>query len=217
VDEFSNPLTISFYYDPETLNGDNSVADQLSMCYFDESSQTMVEVETTIDEANHTISTTTDHLSEWTMFKLGIYTILGYGQEEVVANSEQFIIYFDEEANAPKFKDDTIRHTIYSFVSSVRTSLIDSYDLYLQAPSASVNGFMRLQNKTKVYIAPWNADGTAEWGWFSKNIEIPTTYSYLRDLEFEIAHELFHSIQNQYVNFYGMSQYRLYWYQSWFI
>ncbi|RPI29250.1 MAG: hypothetical protein EHM70_15885 [Chloroflexota bacterium] len=188
---FQNPLELKIKYDPARLRKDVEAKDQVFVAYLDKTSQRWVEVGYSLDGANATVTIQTDHLSLWSIFGLDADTTVSY--------SPHFKIYFSEKLNAPLLgKTVSGAGLIYDFAAHVRTGLGDAYDRYASPQGDSGTGF-KIPDQTNVYIDDWGAEKTAEWGWFSKNIEIPITYSNLDELNQDSAHELFHAIQNQYV------------------
>jgi putative component of toxin-antitoxin plasmid stabilization module len=95
----------------------------------------------------------------------------------------------------------------YAFAAEVRSALVDAYNNYADAPGNDGNGF-DLPDETDVNIDDWGPTKTAEWDWMSKDIDIPITYSNLAELQHDVAHELFHAVQNQYVSFLSMDSSR---------
>lgn len=182
---FTQPLEIRLKVDATKLRKDVPAADQLIVAYYDESAQRWTDSDFTYDEANSTVVISTDHLSFWGLF--------GLDDGEVETTSPHFRIYFNEELNAPLLSaKPTGAGSIYDFAVEVRKALEEAYTRYADA------GF-KMPERSNVYIDDWGPEKTAEWGWFNKSIEIPVTYSDLSELKQDVAHELFHAIQNQYV------------------
>ena len=171
---FEQPLKIELKYDPAKLDVEIAPADQLIAAYLDESTGRWVETDFLLDEATSTLTISTDHLSLWGLF--------GLEDHAVVSTSPHFKIYFDDRLNAPLLvKPASGAGMIYDFAAQVRMALEDAYAAYDKAPGGAGDGF-RMPYMTKVYIDDWGPEKTAEWGWFSKNIEIPTSYSNLAEL-----------------------------------
>ena len=182
---FSKPLEIRLKVDVSKLRKDVPAADQLIVAYYDESTQHWADSDFHYDEATSTAVISTDHLSFWGLF--------GLDDNGVEMTSPHFKIYFNEELNAPTVSGkQSGAGTIYDFAVEVRKALEEAYTRYADA------GF-RMPAESNVYIDDWGPDKTAEWGWFNKSIEIPVTYTDLSELKQDVAHELFHAIQNQYV------------------
>jgi hypothetical protein len=197
---FYPPLQIQFRYDPAKLRSEVSAADQLVTAYLDEASGRWVETNFNLDKDTNTVSIFTDHLTLWGLF--------GVDNNVAVSTAPHFKIFFNEDLNAPMLGDKPSgAGLMYDFAAQVRTALVDAYDAYDKAPGSADAGF-KLPEMTKVYIDDWGAEKTAEWGWFSKYIEIPTSYSDLDELKQDSAHELFHAIQNQYTTVIAMNSNR---------
>ena len=186
---FTGDLTLRFKYDPSLLKAEYEPADQLVVAYFNEENQRWVEADFTLDKDNHEISVLTNHLSLWSIF--------GIEDNMVVTSAPNFKIYYNKNLNAPLLAGVDPNYAtdpIYQFAAQVRTALVDAHAKY------TADGFTP-PAMTKVYIDDWGADATANWGWFSKNIEIPIQYDNLTELKHDCAHELFHAVQNQYLVF----------------
>ena len=195
---FTGDLTLRFKYDPSRLTAAYEPADQLVVAYFDEENQRWIETDFTVDQDNHEIIVSTNHLSLWSIF--------GLEDNMVVTSAPNFKIYFNQNLNAPKLigapqDPDYVTDYLYQFVTNARTSLVDAYAQY---KTYGGTGF-KLPAMTKVYIDDWGTDATANWGWFSKNIEIPIQYDNLTELQHDCAHEFFHAAQNQYLTFANMA------------
>lgn len=183
---FHEPLLLRFRYDPARLRDDHPHEDQLVAAYLHPELNRWVEVDAAVDADAHEVLVSTDHLTLW--------SLLGFADDTVTSYSPHFAIYFREGLNAPALGPNPSGDAIFDFAAEVRSALIAAYERY-----ADGAGF-KVPETSKVYIDDWGADKTAEWGWLSKNIEIPTTYSTLRELQQDAAHELFHAVQNQYVS-----------------
>lgn len=200
---FSQPVQIQFQYDPAKLRADLPAADQLVAAYLDEVTGAWMEVDCSVDEAAHTVSIFTDHLSLWSLF--------GLEDDTIVSTAPHFRIYFNDRLNAPLLDKPSGADPIYDFVALLRVALLDAYNAYDNAPGADpLNNGFRLPAETNVYVYPTvNYDkDVAEWGWYSKNIRIPNSYFDLATLKQDVAHELFHAVQNQYTNVVSMHRNR---------
>ncbi|MHB1317685.1 MAG: hypothetical protein ACYCYF_03600 [Anaerolineae bacterium] len=185
---FEQPLTLRFGYDPDLLREGIDPAAQLSVAYLDEGTQRWVDAETAVDAAAQQVVVTTDHLTLWSLFGL---------DEDIVHSSHpNFDIYFSQDLDAPALSENRSGDAIFDFAVLVRSALVRAREGYAGTGGSG----LKVPEKSKVYIDNWGADKTAEWGWFSKNIEIPVTYSTLGELQHDAAHELFHAVQNEYVN-----------------
>lgn len=125
----------------------------------------------------------------------------------VKSYAPHFNIYFDDQLNAPLLTSDVSGDLTYAFAAEVRSALVDAYNNYANVPGNNGNGF-DLPEETDVNIDDWGPTKTAEWDWMSKDIDIPLTYSNLSKLQHDVAHELFHAVQNQYASFLHMHSYR---------
>ncbi len=189
---FEQPLELRFGYDPAALREDIDPAAQLTVGYLDEPTGRWVETDAMVDTAAAQVVVSTDHLTLWSLF--------GLDDDTVHSFHPNFDIYFREDLNAPPLSANPSGDAIYDFVAEVRGALVTAHQAYGDSTGAA----LKVPAKSKVYIDDWGADKTAEWGWFSKNIEIPVTYITLQELQHDAAHELFHAVQNEYYNVGGM-------------
>lgn len=189
---FDQPLELRFPYDPAALREDIDPAAQLTAAYLDEARGRWVETGATVDTAAEQVVVSTDHLTLWSLF--------GLDEDTVHSFHPNFDIYFRQSLNAPALSANRSGDAIFDFVAEVRGALVTAFEGYGDAAGA---GF-KVPQRNRVYIDDWGVDKTAEWGWFSKNIEIPVTYSTLGELQHDAAHELFHAVQNEYYNVGGM-------------
>jgi hypothetical protein len=185
---FDQPLTLRFGYNPDTLREDIDPAAQLTAAYLDETTQRWVDADLVVDAAAQQVVVTTDHLTLWSLF--------GLDDDTVHSSHPNFDIYFSQSLDAPALSDSRSGDAIFDFAVLVRSALVTAREGY----AGSGNSGLKVPAKSKVYIDNWGADATAAWGWFSKNIEIPVTYSTLGELQHDAAHELFHAVQNEYVS-----------------
>lgn len=188
--EFQASLKLEFSYNAATLDTSLDAAAQLAVGYYNDEYGAWQEVDFEINEAESKIIVTTDHLSLWSIFVKE--------EKYITSSAPGFTIYFNKDAKAPAIGQIVSGDPLFEYASIVRTGLYDARTAYEKL------GF-KLPEHTKVYIDTWNADKEAEWGWFSKNIEIPVTYIDEKELHMVSAHELFHAVQNQYITFATMA------------
>lgn len=188
--ELGGEVEIEFAYDPSVLDEELEISHQLAVAYYDEEYSAWQEVDFTVNENASTLAVKTSHFSLWSLF--------GFDSKWVTSTLPGFTIYFNKNVDAPPIGSIASGEPIYEYATIVRTGLFDASKAYREM------GF-KMPEHTKVYIDKWNADKEAEWGWFSKNIEIPLTYIYEHELHKTAAHELFHAVQNQYATFATMA------------
>jgi hypothetical protein len=188
--ELGGEVEIEFAYDPSVLDEELEISHQLAVAYYDEEYGAWQEVDFTVNENDSTVAVKTSHFSLWSLF--------GFDSKWVTSTLPGFTIYFNKNVDAPPIGSIASGEPIYEYATIVRTGLFDASKAYREM------GF-KMPEHTKVYIDKWNADKEAEWGWFSKNIEIPLTYIYEQELHKTAAHELFHAVQNQYATFATMA------------
>jgi len=188
--ELGGEITLEFSYDQSSLSAELESADQLAVAFYDEEYKAWQEVDIIINEAKSSVAVKTSHLSLWSIF--------GLEDKYVTSTLPGFTIYFNKDVNAPVIGSVASGDPIYEYAAIVRTGLYDASKAY-----SALN--LKMPDHTRVYIDQWDSDKEAEWGWFSKNIEIPVTYIDEQELHMVSAHELFHAVQNQYVTFATMA------------
>ena len=189
--QFAGNVTLEFTYDKASLDSTLEDLLQLAVAYYDDSYDRWQEVDFEVDDTNSKVIVETNHLSLWSLFVKD--------EKYVTLTAPYFTIYFSKDAKAPAIGTITSGDPIYEYATIVRTGLYDAYQ-------ACQDLGLKMPEHTRVYIDDWGADKEAEWGWFSKNIEIPVTYIYEKELRLVVAHELFHAVQNQYVDFVAMDR-----------
>ncbi|MFA6771360.1 MAG: hypothetical protein WCS74_01780, partial [Dehalococcoidales bacterium] len=188
--QLGGEITLEFSYDQSSLNRDLEISDQIAVAFYDEEYEAWQEVDFEVSNSNSSVSVKTSHLSLWSIF--------GFEDDYVTSTLPGFTIYFNKEINAPAIGSVSSGEPIYEYAAIVRTGLYDASKAY-----SGLN--LKMPDHTRVYIDQWDSDKEAEWGWFSKNIEIPVTYIDEQELHMVSAHELFHAVQNQYVTFATMA------------
>ncbi|MDD5122533.1 MAG: hypothetical protein PHX97_04015 [Dehalococcoidales bacterium] len=188
--QLGGEITLEFSYDQSSLDKELEVSDQLAVAFYDEEYEAWQEVDFEVSKSNSSVSVKTSHLSLWSIF--------GFEDDYVTSTLPGFTIYFNKEINAPAIGSVSSGEPIYEYAAIVRTGLYDASKAY-----SGLN--LKMPDHTRVYIDQWDSDKEAEWGWFSKNIEIPVTYIDEQELHMVSAHELFHAVQNQYVTFATMA------------
>ncbi|MDD4230307.1 MAG: hypothetical protein PHY25_01610 [Dehalococcoidales bacterium] len=188
--QLGGEITLEFSYDQSSLNKDLEISDQIAIAFYDEEYGAWQEVDFEVSKSNSIVTVKTSHLSLWSIF--------GLEDDYVTSTLPGFTIYFNKEINAPAIGSVSSGEPIYEYAAIVRTGLYDASKAY-----SGLN--LKMPDHTRVYIDQWDSDKEAEWGWFSKNIEIPVTYIDEQELHMVSAHELFHAVQNQYVTFATMA------------
>ncbi|GEM_PF-1249579 len=192
--EFSGEITIAFSYDKDDLSDILDESTQVAIAYFNEDYGAWQEVDFEINKANSTAIVKTGHLSLWSLFIKD--------QKYVTSTGPHFTIYFNKDVNAPLMDGMEPGELIYQYAAIARTGMYDAIKAYEDTLG------LKIPEHTKVYIDAFDKfkEREAEWGWFSKNIEIPTSYYLEKDLKMAVAHEMFHAVQNEYVTFAKMDQ-----------
>lgn len=185
--QFDQNFVLEFSYDPKKMDSKKPVSEQLTAGYWDNDNQAWVEVPSTVDEARHVLTISTNHLSVYGFFKW----MTGYTS----TNSEHFIAIYDEKAISSgqagyyKAVAPHIRTGIPPFISDILEFLEVAYTVYQDA------GYKLPSGKIDVEVADFDA---SELRSLVGNIRISTLSSadsnFLRQ---DCAHELFHAVQRE--------------------
>jgi len=190
---FNGEIILEFTYDAAALDASMDETEQIAVAFWDEDYLAWKEIDFQLDTDSSKVVVKTNHLSLWSIF---------FKEDKYITSTlPGFTIYFNKNASAPAIGSIASGDPIFEYASIVRTGLYDAAKAYSEMG-------LKLPEHTRVYIDDWGADKEAEWGWFSKNIEIPVTYIDEQELHMVAAHELFHAVQNQYINFTSMSSNR---------
>jgi len=194
IDGFNGQITIEFPYDKNSLDVILEDSMQIAVAYYNEDYGAWQEVDFEIDNIKSSAIVKTDHLSLWSLFIKD--------SKYVTSTGPHFTIYFNKDLNAPLMEGMEAHDLIYQYAAVARTGMYDAIQAYEDTLG------LKIPEHTKVYIDAFDRykEREAEWGWFSKNIEIPTTYYEQKDLKIAVAHEMFHAVQNEYVTFTKMDQ-----------
>lgn len=187
--EFGNELTLRFDYDKSRLESGLGPAAQLAVAFFDGEFGRWREVDFSLSPGADSVEVRTNHLSLWSIFVKD--------EKYFVASTPNFTIYANKDAKAPRIGPITSGDALYEYVTAIRTGLYDIYKVFADA------GY-KVPAHTRVYVEEGGSKTEAEWGWFSKNINIPTNYISEQEMRLVASHEFFHAIQNQYVYFLSM-------------
>lgn len=189
---FGGEITIEFSYDKDALDDTLDHSSQIAVAYYNEDYNAWQEVDFEIDKIKATAIVKTNHLSLWSLFVKD--------EKYVTLTGPHFTIYFNKDIDAPLMDGMELgQELIYQYATIVRTGMYDAIQAYEALG-------LKIPEHTKVYIDAFDKfkEREAEWGWFSKNIEIPTSYYQEEELKMAVAHEMFHAVQNEYVTFITM-------------
>lgn len=191
---FGGEITIEFSYDKDALDDTLDHSSQIAVAYYNEDYNAWQEVDVEIDKIKATAIVKTNHLSLWSLFVKD--------EKYVTLTGPRFTIYFNEDIDAPRMDSMEPGDPIYQYAAIARTGMYDAIQAYEETLG------LKIPEHTKVYIDAFDKfeEREAEWGWFSKNIEIPTSYYLEKELKMAVAHEMFHAVQNEYVTFAKMDQ-----------
>ena len=166
------------------------------MAYWDEGEQNWVEAPSTVDETNHKVIVKTTHFSPWNLF--------GLLKDYEVVSSEHFGVLYDKNLNFKCFGTETGNERLCA--TGISKVAEQAYKIY----AATYN----LPNHIVIYIEDREESKMSSYtGNILLSSKLETVGSdstpaklALADnrVKHEVAHELFHVVQNQYLNVYSM-------------
>lgn len=186
IDFFKNPVILEFSCPESKVKTDKTPEDKFMVAYFNEKEGIWVEVPFIFDAKDNRIKVTTNHFSLWALIGVEEYT---------VAHSPHFRIRFYASESAAGFG----AREIFGYVAKVRSLLEEAYDIYVNA------GFIAPKHKISVYVI---REPESYYRKLTGNIIISTISPNDIYTKHEIAHELFHLFQHQYMNLFEMEAMR---------
>ena len=213
IHTFDENVTIDMAYDPASITEGVSPQDQLIVTSWNETRRMWERAEFEVDESSNVIVAKTKHLSIWSLW----YGIKGMKPKFLDKSSSsgsceiRFWIYAtsnppcefphisreysveDYLGAAAKGKEVTLRDVIMDYFSK-------SWDAYASKK------FQMPTGKFDVFIDPNCVDPDTKFCDIESVIIFPAPLEFWRPSEFKhnVAHELFHVIQNQYLAAYSM-------------
>ena len=216
---FKDPLWIEMAYDPEELQTDLAPLHALKVSYWDTQLEMWVESPVWVDETRHQVLFPTHHLTVWAIDVIG-------------TNGHIYNDYFSMHYSLDELKKFETRYKDHRFdgsayVQSVFNSLNDAKDIYEQAgfrelqkiravsqtyqhisSYAALHGVkpQTIENRHyNVYLTGSVLDTDASRSKYNGSITIPID-PFDGVNQFQIAHELFHSVQSRYYSMIGMTE-----------
>lgn len=190
--EFDQEITIEMPFEPGKIPPDIRPESGILVAFLDSGSGRWVHVPVEVDLNRRIAIVRTRHLSVWRSYYLKRgYDILG---------SRHFLIVFDRSMSVPKPTWPSTR----DFISEIEAALVNAWDQYSKAgfkmPSSPMHVFVEAR-----YQEP-------EWGKYSGHIYMgsPNGKAEVRQ---DLAHELFHAVQNRYYSIQGMGL-RFWWIEA---
>lgn len=181
---FNQPLSIELTYDPAQLSPAVPAADQLAIGTWNPQAQEWAFIPAQVDEARQVVQFQTNHLSIFGWF----YIQSGYTAKNTF---EHFRIIYDADLSAAfTVPGEGRKNGIERFAHYTGAALEQAYTRYQQA------GFRMPTERYDVIIGDWSsssASPTAGVIYIVYNADWP-------EMAFDAAHELFHIVQNQYLD-----------------
>jgi len=196
---FQKEATLEFAYNdsdiPEGVKPENAFV----VAYYDIDSKTWVEVPITVDALNHKVLVNTTHFSPWDLF--GLLT----DYESVPSSEGHFTVYYDKKADFHCFGSENggenfCAQGIGKVAEVARKAYLDA-------------GY-KVPSKINIYIGD---NEESEMSPYTGNILLSKTFETVNSksktesivtadnrVKHEVAHELFHVVQNQYLNIFSM-------------
>lgn len=183
------------------LNRQLAVEDAVTVAWWLPEEHHWVLRPSTVNPERRTVTFQTDHLTFWTL----IYTLEGY----LVSHSAggHFKTVYDSNGTST----DTSRSYQYwntDFADIINGDLENAYNIYV-----ATNTFKPPSTPIWVLIDPSTSDPT--WAGMTGDIYVPDNFDGLEALRQELAHELFHAVENRYYNVYAAGfGGRIWWHEA---
>jgi hypothetical protein len=189
---FQTPATLELTPDPNAVAAAGNQPPLVA--YFDAQQKTWQFVPSSFDRSRGVVSLRTTHCSLWRLY----YLARGYAFRETT--------HFDIVSD-PHHTPILGKHQVESgeFVQRLASYLEEAYRKYDAA------GFKLPSGKIWVFVDASVLE--SQRGTLTGHLSFATTYDNVDQLRYEAAHELFHSVQNQYFNMYSMAA-RRFWIEA---
>ena len=194
LQEFKKPLTIEIAYDPAKLPDDLSPQKALFASFWDTAQKLWVYSPVTVDTQRKVVTIKTNHLTSWKLY----YVLQGYGVKE----SDHFLVIYDKQKVAIVGSKQV---SAAPFANDVSGYLEQAYAAYDAAKFTMPSG------RTHVFVDKDTFE--SERSGLTGAVYFAMTHDSADTLMHEAAHELFHVVQNQYFNVYGMG-WRRWWIEA---
>jgi hypothetical protein len=187
---FAKPLVLEFPYNAAALGNGAAEGKNLWVSYWDTARREWVRVEASVDKVRQKLVVQTDHLSTWWIYRMKGYDYVPKGR------TSYFEVYFNPEHANPR--TDVVGQSMQSFAEDVLSALETARENYKTA------GFKVPSSTTSVFIADVPDSNWGKWG---GSIDLKRSdLVNLNTIRSDSAHELFHTVQNQYYFTAGMAQ-----------
>ena len=201
---FDPPLTIEIPYDPNIVNRNLPIEDAVTVALWLPAEEHWALRPSTVNSGRNTLTFQTDHLSFWSV----VYLAAGY----LVRNSSSghFKTVYDPAGVSMDISRVPIPKQYWNseYADIINGELERAYRTYV-----TTNTFKAPSTPIWVLIDSATQDPT--WMGRTGDIYIPNSFNGLESLRQELAHELFHAVQNRYYNVYaaGFSS-RIWWHEA---
>ena len=207
-DSFQKEAILEFPYDPATIPAGMKAIDALAVAYLNKDTNSWVEAPITVDETNHKVIVKTNHFSIWNLFGL----LADY--EDVPSPQGHFTVYYNKKYTFKCFGSDYgNEHLCAEGIGKVAELARKAYlEKNFQVPD-KVNIYIEDVEESRMsrytgnillskYMETLGKNATADQGTQADN-----------RVKHEVAHELFHVVENKYINVYTMG-YRHWWMEA---
>lgn len=217
--QFNLPVAIQMAYDPAKIDSDLPPEKALLAAYWDTEENAWETVPVHVDTAKKTVDIYTDHLTIWKLSHI----MRGYK----IYESDHFIVVYDPKKSVkvgvemdvtakgtatPTTKVVTQEQDALGFAQRVATYAEESYKAYMKANFkdpryTSIHAIEALSwpiglPVSKVYIFIWG-DPESETYSMIGNIKLANNYDNFERVKHEVAHELFHAVEQRYFTIWG--------------
>lgn len=205
-------VVLEFPYDPARLPAGADPEQHLALAHFDPDRGRWVLAAAKADPARRVLRTRTRHLSTWSAFYIG----LGWR----VHRSRRFNVVFDpsETIVFQKVTGKAGLVSAWDYAGILGRSLDISLSRYETAGFRMPEGDSEEDGRVWTFLgkasAYWGAPVVeSQWNPCSGNLLFPSNYDDYRQADHDAAHELFHKIQNRYLNMKSMD-WRRWWIEA---
>jgi antitoxin component YwqK of YwqJK toxin-antitoxin module len=219
---FEKPVTLEFAYDPEKVKGELPPEDGLLAGYWDEDAQVWRVMPVVVDTEKKVARVQTMHLCPWRLY----YVAKGY----TVRYSDHFKIVYDAKATVtvtvphPRKPGEMMpqQQAGDEFAQRVVSYLEHAYEQYStkgykmpfwgQIEGSIYNTGMRIWVFVNIedQLVRKASTQTSYRSGFSGAIYMADNFDSMDSVRYETAHELFHCVQNEYMNIASLGR-RMWW------
>ena len=205
---FSQPIYLEIPFDPQALSVSLPIEHALRACYWDETLFRWVDSSVLVDTENNRLIIPTLHLTKWSAIAI---------KADGHIYNDYFSMYYSKKEMEQAEKVAVTDFTAKDYIEGVFDTLNDARVKYDQAGFRQLEKFMAIH---EVYIQEYPSaihapefnvkltgkyDENASRNKYTGTITIPID-NYSGVNHFQIAHELFHSVQNRYYYALGMTE-----------